>query len=42
MFAFFFAPQPCQECHAVLPIAQLAPIVAPNGNLVGWKCLEHA
>jgi hypothetical protein len=36
--AFFFAPQPCQDCRAVKPISELVPVVAPNGNLNGWKC----
>lgn len=38
LFAFFFADQPCQECHAVKPISELEPIVNADGNLAGWKC----
>lgn len=40
-FRFFFAPQPCRDCHQMFPLDQLNPIVAPNGQLIGWRCRER-
>jgi hypothetical protein len=39
-FLFFFADQRCENCRREYHLDWLTPLVAPNGNLIGFRCLE--